>query len=363
MWIRDSKPEIYEKTYRMLHAKEYIIHRLTGEFATDNSDASGTNALDLNTMKWSDEIVRAAGVEKSMFPDIKPSTSLMGVISKKTGEACGLAEGTKVILGGGDGSCASVGAGSIKEGVTYNCLGSSSWISTVSKTPYLDPSMRTVTWAHVIPGLLIPSGTMQTAGAAFSWTKERLYGEEDDEKIFRQIESQLAETDIGANALLFLPYLLGERCPRWNSDARGSFVGLKMEHTRGDMMRSVLEGIAMNLDIILGILKKAVDIKEMLVVGGMAQSAVFQRILADVFGMDIVRLEYLEEATSIGAAVIAGVGAGELDGFESAELFNRRRETVSPIAGNVDVFNEWKKMFEMAYEGQLRIYEKLAAWG
>lgn len=366
MWIRDHEPEIYKKTYKMLNAKDYIVHRLTGQFVTDYSDASSTNALDLNTMQWSDEIIEAAGVERSLFPRIENSTYVAGEITEEGSAATGLAIGTKIVLGGGDGSCASVGAGSIAEGITYNCLGSSAWISTVSKKPYYDEQMRTVTWAHVIPGLLIPSGTMQTAGAAFSWAKDRFcQGEiakakEQGISVYDLINKEIEESNTGSKGLLFLPYLMGERCPRWNSDAKGSFVGLKMEHTTGDLMRSVVEGVAMNLNLILDILKNAVEIKEMLVVGGLAQGDIQQQIFSDVYGMELVRLKHLEEATSIGAAVIAGVGAGVLGGFESVRMFNARYASKQPRPEEEETYHKMKKVFEMAYESQIAIYEELA---
>jgi xylulokinase len=226
--------------------------------------------------------------------------------------------------------------------------------------------MRTVTWAHIVPGLLIPSGTMQTAGAAFSWAQERLYpeyplGDGKGADVYDRINADIASSKAGANALLFLPYLLGERCPRWNSDARGSFIGLKMEHTRGDMMRSVVEGVAMNLDIILNILKQAVDIKKMIVVGGLAKGEVQQQIFADVYGMDVVRLKHLEEATSIGAAVIAGVGAGVLSGYGDALLFNEGVSHTSPVPIHIETYAKLKTLFEQSYEGQLRVFTGLAA--
>ena len=361
MWVRDNEPEVFEKTYKMLQAKDYIVHKLTGEFVTDYSDASGANALDLNTMQWSDEILDAAGVDKSLFPLVQPSTCQIGVVSQSVSEECGLEPGTKIILGGGDGCCASVGAGSISEGITYNCLGSSSWISTVSKKPYFDDQMRTVTWAHVIPDLFVPSGSMQTAGAAFNWAIECLYAKElkeDRGNVYKLVADDIARAKPGS--LIFLPYLLGERSPIWNANARGSFIGLKMEHTRGDMIRSVMEGVAMNLNMILRALKNAINIEEMLVVGGLVQSDVNQQILADVFGMDIVCLKHLREATSIGAAVIAGVGAGELPGFESAAAFNCVCGTTSPNDANVRLYGKMQELFNQSYLSQCEVLEQLA---
>lgn len=367
MWVRDNEPEIYEKTFKMLHAKDFIVQRLTGEFVTDMSDASGTNAYDLRGCCWSEEIIRAAGVRRELFPDIRPSTFVAGTIDERGHEATGLAVGTKVVLGGGDGSCASVGAGSISEGLTYNCLGSSSWISTVAKEPYCDPQMRTVTWAHVIPGLTIPSGTMQTAGSAFEWgishfcSKEIAEAKEKGVSPYAMINEAIAASKPGANGIIFLPYLLGERCPRWNSNARAVMTGLKMEHTTGDLMRSIVEGVAMNLNVILGILKNAVPINEMYLVGGLAKGEIQQQIFADVYGMDVIRMEHLGEATSIGAAVIAGVGAGVLQDFNSVELFNRKGERRPVNPDTHSFYVKQAEIFEDCYRSQLDIYEKLAA--
>lgn len=367
MWVRDNEPLVFEKTYKLLQSKDYIVCRMTGEFMTDYSDGSGTNALDLNTLTWSDEILSAADIDKSLFPELFPSTTVVGTVSKAVSAECGLAEGTKIVLGGGDGSCASVGAGSVSEGITYSCVGSSSWISTVSKAPYFDDKMRTVTWAHVIPGLLIPSGTMQTAAVAFEWginhfcqAEMQVAAKNKDNSLYDVINRNIATSKAGSNALIFLPYLLGERCPRWNSNACASFIGLKNDHSTSDMMRSIVEGIAMNLDIIIGILRNAVDIKEILIVGGMAQGEIVQQILADVFEMDIVRLKHLGEATAIGAAVIAGIGAGELSGFSDYEKFNQIQTRKQPICENFEIYRNLKELFELSYQSQLPLYEKLA---
>ena len=366
MWIKNNEPDIYARTHKLLNAKDYIVSRLTGGFYSDYSDASGTNALDLIKGGWSDEIIEAAGLAGELFPELLPSTSVVGEVSKKSSEECGLHPGTLIVLGGGDGSCASVGAGSISEGVTYNCLGSSSWISTVSKEPFFDSEMRTVTWAHTVPDLFIPSGTMQTAGAAFAWAKDRLgqhetaIAKERGVSPYELISEQIQSSEPGANALLFLPYLLGERCPRWNSNARASFVGLKMEHTNGDMFRSVVEGVAMNMRVILQILRNAVEINEMILVGGLAKGNVEQQIFADIYDMAVRCPQHLEEATSIGAAVIAGVGAEILPDFESVKFFNRIVDTKAPAKKNAEFYDKLFDIFNQTYANLTGIFEQLA---
>ncbi len=366
MWVKNNEPDIYKNTYKMLNAKDYIIYRMTGKFVTDYSDASGTNAFDINKFEWSSKILDAIGIDTDKLPEAKPSTYIAGEITSKVAEECGLAVGTKVVLGGGDGMCASVGAGSVSEGRTYNCLGSSSWICTTTKQPVFDPEMRTFNWAHVVPGYIAPCGTMQTAGAAFSWVKneickyEQLIAAGEGVSPYVLIDKEVEKSKPASNGLLFLPYLLGERSPRWNPNARGAFVGLKMEHSRSDMLRSVVEGIFMNLNIILDILKMQIDIKEMIVIGGMAKGLVQRQMLADIFGMNILKMASLEEATSMGAAVTAGVGIGALSGFHEAEKFNSVTEVIEPNTQNVKEYKKIIPIFNNTYYALESIYGQLA---
>jgi xylulokinase len=366
MWIRDHEPDVYKKTFKVLNAKDYIVFRLTGRYLTDYSDASGTNAFDLNRFRWSEEICDAAEIDMAKLPEAVASTHIAGEIASGVSEECGLAPGTRVVVGGGDGMCASVGAGSIAEGKTYNCLGSSAWICSASKEPIFDEQLRTVNWAHVVPGLVAPCGTMQTAGAAFNWLKSELAAHEVEKakqagtSAYDYINKEIESAKPGANGLLFLPYLLGERSPRWNAHARGAFIGLKMEHRKGDVFRSVIEGIAMNLNVILGILKKDIRIDEMVVIGGLAQGDIQRQILADVYGMDVLRLDHLEEATSIGAAVTAGVSIGALKGFQDVEKFTRVDARSEPIPENVETYRRLQPVFDKAYFSLVDVYEDLS---
>src|SRR5271157_2931715 len=174
MWVRDHEPDVYARTYKTLCAKDYINCRLTGRMATDYSDASGANAFDLNTFRWSEKIVELAGLDGEMFPEPLESTAILGTVTRQAAEETGLKEGTPVAVGGGDGSCAGVGVGSIRPGTAYNYLGSSSWVALTVEKPIVDSEMRTMNWAHCVPGYLHPSGTMQTAGSSHAWLKNTL---------------------------------------------------------------------------------------------------------------------------------------------------------------------------------------------
>jgi xylulokinase len=366
MWIKKNLPDVYRAAFKMLNAKDYIVFRLTGRFLTDYSDASGTNAFDLNRFQWSEEICEAAEIDMDKLPETVESTCVAGEVSRAVSEECGLAPGTKVVVGGGDGMCASVGAGSIAEGKTYNCLGSSAWICSATKSPIYDSQMRLVNWAHIVPGLVAPGGTMQTAGAAFTWLKNELGGVESEKALasganpYQYINEQIATSAPGCNGLLFLPYLMGERCPRWNANARGAFIGLKIEHKRRDLFRSVIEGIAMNLNVILGLLRNDIAIDKMVVIGGLATGEVQRQILADVYGMDIQRLNHLEEATSIGAAVTAGVGVGALKGFQEVERFVKVDAVTHPDPVHVETYRKLQPVFDKAYFDLVEVYDQLS---
>ncbi len=368
MWIRDNEPDVFRRTYKMLQPKDYIIYRLTGEFVTDFSDASGTNALDLNRLEWSDQILDMACVGRELFADVYPSTHVAGQITVSVAEECGLAPGTPIVIGGGDGVCAAVGAGSVRSGDTFNYLGSSSWIALTSDEPIYDPQMRTYNWAHMVPGKYSPNGTMQAAGNSYQFVRKNLckdleqLAEEQGCSTYALMNIEIEKSPMGANGLLYLPYILGERSPRWNSEARGAYIGLKMEHTRGDMLRACVEGIMMNLCIILDVFRKKLDITDINVIGGLANGEVILHILADVYGVRAKRLNWLDEATSMGAAVAAGVGVGVLEDFTAIDRFIRVDETVQSDAENHRKYGELKNLFDESYYALLDTYKHLGQW-
>lgn len=368
MWIRDNEPDIYKDTYKMLQPKDYIICRLTGEFLTDYTDASGTNCLDLNSLSWSGRILGLAGIGEEKLPRACPSTHVAGEITASMAEECGLAAGTPVIIGGGDGVCAAVGAGSVREGDAFNYLGSSSWVALTSAKPIFDPGMRTYNWAHMVPGMYSPNGTMQAAGNSYQFIRRTICKDLEQEapnkgvSVYELMNREVELSPPGANGLLYLPYILGERSPRWNTNARGAFVGLKMEHTRGDMLRATVEGIMMNLCIILDVFRKDMEITELNVIGGLAKGDPVRHILADIYGVKARRLNWLDEATSMGAAVCAGVGVGVLEDFTAIDRFVKVDDVTLPDMENHKKYAELRKYFDECYTCLLKTYDSLARW-
>ena len=356
MWVRDNEPEIYEQTYKTLNAKDYIAFKLTGKFYTDYSDANSIACFDLNHLCWSERLIEYAGIDGDKLPEVKPSTFTAGGVTPEAAALTGLAAGTPVVLGGGDGVTANVGAGSIRPGKTYSCMGTSAWITTTTEKPIFDPQMRSVTWAHAIPGLYAPNGTMQTAGGAYSWLKNTICLHESDlaaqqgRSVYDLINEEIAQSPAGSNDVLFLPYLLGERAPRWDPYAKGCFIGLKAETTRSDMLRSVLEGVTLNLAIVLDILKTQVEIDEIMVVGGGAKGRIWRQIMADIYNTRITVPTVLEEAGSMGAAVIGGVGAGIYKDFDAIDRFLEIADVQEPQPDAVAAYAPVRERFEAFYQ-------------
>jgi xylulokinase len=364
MWVKRHEPEVYARTYKMLHAKDYLNYRLTGVMVTDYSDASGTNVLDLDTLRWSERLVSLAGIDGEKLPDLKASTAVVGQLTAAAAKALGLSAGIPVVAGGGDGVCAGVGVGSVKPGITYTYLGSSAWIATTTERPILDEEMRTFTWAHAVPGYVHPCGTMQTAGSSYAWLKnvvatfEKAAGAELGVNPYQLMDALVEKSPPGANGILFLPYLLGERTPRWNPDAKGAFIGLTLEHTRADMLRSVLEGVALNLSIILDIFRARLPVAEITVIGGGAKGDVWRRIMADVYEAEIAKPDYLEEATSMGAAIIGGVGCGAFRDFNVTERFIKIKERTRPDPSTGTVYREARKLLDECYDALAHLFPR-----
>ena len=370
MWIRDQQPDIFRQAHKFLHAKDYIVAKLTGQFTTDYSDASGTNAFDLVKREWSPKLVAATGLPFEIFPAAQPSTAVVGEVTSAASREVGLRAGTPVVIGAADGSCAAVGAGVVREGSAYNYIGSSAWIALATRTPLIDARQRTVTFCHVDPQMLMPLGVMQCAGGAYQWFKEEIGRTETHAaqaagvSPYEILNLQAEAARPGARNLLFLPYLLGERTPYWNPNARGAFIGLTRGHTRADLTRAVLEGVVFGLRTILETFEQqGVTPAEVRVIGGTARSRLFCQIQADVFQRPILRTQLLEEATSLGAAIAGGIGVGIFENFlvaeelvQIAEVFRPRPEYVAPYAQLYAIFKD-------SYEALVPIYEKLAQLG
>lgn len=365
-WLKKNRPQVYAEAHKFLHAKDFIVSRLTGAWVTDYSDACGMNLFDLRKRAWSPEILKATGIDAGKLPEPHPSTAVVGRVTAAAARATGLTAGTPVVIGGGDGSCAGAGAGVVREGSAYNYIGSSSWIAVATREPIFDPEMRTFNWIHLDPRMYSPCGTMQAAGGSYAWLRDALCPLEVEAatrlgtSAYELMNLEAATIRAGADGLLFLPYLLGERSPHWNPYARGTFLGLTPSHRRAHLIRATLEGVAMNLRIILEVFRTSVTIETVRVIGGGAKGAVWRQILADAFHLPVQRLAFLDEATSLGAALAGGVGVGLFPDFLVAERLNPVVTTATPDPALAERYDRLFAVFQEAYAALEPVFQVLS---
>jgi xylulokinase len=248
----------------------------------------------------------------------------------------------------------------VRPGETYAYLGSSSWIAVTTTQPLYDPQQRTYTLAHLIPGYYFPLGTMQAAGGAYGWL-ERLLHPDGNAQALQIMDAEAASIPAGAHGLLFLPYLMGERSPYWNPQARGALVGLAMPHGQAEFARAVLEGVALNLGLILEILRaQDVQIGRLLLIGGGARSAVWRQILADVLDLPVWLPALTTEATALGAVIAGGVGVGLFPDFNVVDRLVLPRSAEQPQPAHHQYYAALLDLFRQTYEALDPIFARLA---
>lgn len=360
LWIKENESGRFERTYKFLQAKDFIIARMTGAFVTDYSDASGTNLFEWDALSWSDQILQAADLSEGILPQPVESTRIVGYLLRTAADELGLVRGTPIVAGGGDGSCAAAGAGVVSERRGYHYLGSSAWIGVATRDPIIDDAMRTFNWIHVIPGMFAPTGTMQAAGASYQWLKGILYhfGLQNNDT-YADMDALAATIPPASNGLIFLPYLLGERSPLWNPAASGAFVGLRIQHGPAHMIRAVMEGVALNMQSILSVFAAQVDLGPIVLIGGGGKSRVWAQILADVFEKDIIVPVVLDEATSMGAALSGGVGVGMFENFQVIDSAVEEHFRVVPREDESRIYRQLQRTFQNTYDALIGSFSDL----
>jgi xylulokinase len=361
LWLKEMQPDLFRQTHKILQPKDYAAFLLTGVFATDYSDASLAQLLDLKNRRWATEFLDRLQISPDLLPELFASATVIGEVTSEAAKATGLKVGTPVVIGGGDGACATVGAGSIKAGDVYNYIGSSSWVALSSDQPVLDPQQRTFNFCHLDPNLYCAIGTMQAAGGAYDWLERLLRDETKTSPLYAALDAAACDVRPGASGLLFLPYLLGERSPHWNPLARATFIGLAMPHQRGELARAVLEGVAFNLRHILDILRsQGVQVEAMRLIGGGSQSRLWRQILADVYNLPLLRLSLSAEATALGAAIAGGIGVGLYPDYSVVHDLIPASQAEKPNPATRPRYEALYQLFKESYVALEPIYERLA---
>ncbi|MGB2754756.1 MAG: FGGY-family carbohydrate kinase [Phycisphaerae bacterium] len=367
LWYRDNEPDLFRRIDKVVGTKDFINYQLTGRVATDFSYASGSGVYDLLGWDYSPELIAAAGLGRGLFPDIVASTDILGELTPNAAGQLGLPRRVKVACGGVDNSCMALGARNVAEGSVYASLGSSVWIAVSSSQPLLDEAARPYVFTHVIPGMFTSAVAIFSAGTSFKWVRDNLcadlsaQAERDGKDPYEAMTALAGGAPIGARSLLFNPSLAGGSSLDASPHIRGAFVGLDLGHTRADVIRAAMEGIAMNLRLVLDELRALCDVRdEMVAVGGISRSRLWRQILADALGTRIVKTNIGQEAGSLGAAAVAAVGAGLWPDFGPIERLHEVQDVSTPDPAAAATYEKLLPVFQRVCRDQSRVGDMLA---
>ncbi len=356
LWVRNNEPETYDKCRKILLPKDYIRYMLTGEFATEVSDASGMQLLDIAHRKWSEEVLQKLEIPKEYLADVYESVVVTGKVNQKAAELTGLMTGTKVAGGAGDQAAGGIGNGIIKEGLVSTMIGTSGVVFAHLDRPMIDDKGRVHTFCHAVPGAWHVMGVTQGAGLSLKWFRDNFCDSEISAAKFMNIDpyvlmtKQAECTSAGSRGVIYLPYMMGERSPHLNPKAKGVFFGITASHSKNDMLRAVLEGVSYSLadcmDIIRGM---GITPNQVMASGGGGKSELWRQIQADMFNSTICTNKSTEGG-ALGVALLAGVGAGIYKNIEEAcSAAININEKQEPIAGNVATYKRYHKIYQKLY--------------
>jgi xylulokinase len=368
LWYRDCEPEMFAHVRKVIGTKDYLNYRLTGRIATDPSYASGCGVYNLRGWDYADELLAGAGLPRSILPEIVPATAILGPLTAEAAGALGLPRDIPVACGGVDNSCMALGARNIAEGRIYASLGSSMWIAASSRQPLLDDTAKPYVFTHVIPGMFTSAVAIFSGGTSLRWVRDHLCANLTAQALAGncdpyELMTALAEqSPAGAKKLLFNPSLAGGSSLEPSANIRGAFLGLDLGHTQADVIRAVLEGIALNLRLALDELRRLGDVgTEMVVVGGASRSPLWRQILADALEINIVKTNIGQEAGSLGAAAVAAVGCGLWKDFGRIDELHQLEAVACPRPDGVRVYRQLLPAFNQARLDQARLGDQLAA--
>lgn len=355
LWLKRNEPELFSRIGMMFPtSQDFVVWRLTGEAVTERGAASGTRMVNRAHDDWSDEILSWLGVSRAQLPRLAGRSEVVGEVLPEAAAECGLAPGTKVVIGTGDAYTADVGVGLLDVGDCYLTGGTSGGIYAIADGP--DGPHRT-------------GGETSASGASLAWLKdvvcldEQRRAAEAGASVYDLINAEVASAPVGSHGVMFHPHLSGERWPRFNGMAQGSFVGLSVTTTRADLMRSVVEGIAFNMALILDrIREQGVEARRMPIIGGLGSGEVTRQIFADVMDVEFDVPRYPAEVVTMGTAILAGVGAGVYEDVRSAHArFADYVGSTRPVPENVERYASLRPLFDEIYRALEPVYPSIYA--
>ncbi len=366
LWIKENEPQIYAKTHKFMDCKDYLELKLTGNFVTDWSNASLYGLFNINKHKWSERVCEITGISPEKLPDAYPSTEIIGEVTQKAAKEVGVPTGTPVIATGGDVAVAAIGSGSVKEGDSHVCIGTATWIGVTTKEVIIDPQKRYLTMCSGDPKKKILMGEMETGGAALRWLRDmlrRTLNLPNPEALsYSTMDKWATKVPPGSDQLLFTPWMSGERSPLNDHNARGTYLGLKLGHTAGHLIRAILEGVAFNIRWILDSVEETAPfhIQDISGVGGGAASKLWMQIISNVTGRKIRIVKEPLNAGSIGASLTAAVALDVFPDFESLLEVIPIKTQIQCKQDAYYIYSQLFPIYKEAYKQLSPIFNRLA---
>lgn len=367
MWVKKHQPDIYAKCEHILLPKDYIRFMLTGEYATEVSDASGMQLLDVPGRCWSDEVLEKLEIDKALLGKVYESPDVTGYVTSEASKATGLAVGTAVVGGAGDNAAAAVGTGVVKEGKAFTTIGTSGVVFAHSDKISIDPKGRVHTFCCAVPGAWHVMGVTQGAGLSLKWLRDTVCSEEvleakaQNKDPYYIMDKEAENIGIGSDRLLYLPYLMGERTPHLDPDARGVFFGLSAMHGRPHMIRAVMEGVSFSLMDCLSVFSEmGITPDSMIACGGGGTSKLWRNMLADIYNCPISTIAS-KEGPALGVAILAMVGTGMYDSVgEACEAVIKPGTIQTPETENHEKYMRFYKRYCALYPALKEEFSRLA---
>ena len=350
LWVRENEPEIWQRLRAVLLPKDYVRLKLSGDKASDVADSSGTLLFDVPNRRWSDEMLAAFEIGRSLMPTVFESIEITGTVSAEGAGETGLIKGTPIVAGAGDNAAGAVGMGIVAPGMASATIGTSGVFFAVTEKPAFDAKGRIHTLCHAIPNRWHNTGVTQGAGLSFRWFRDNLSAGES----YEELTEAAAAAPTGSDGAMWLPYLMGERTPHLDPHARAAFVGITASHTRAHLCRAVLEGVAFSLRDSLEIFRElGAEMSAIRLGGGGARSKLWRQIQADVYSRTVELID-VDEGAALGAAILAGVGAGAWKTVDEAcEKTIRVAERIEPDPDSAKVLDRNYEAYKTLY-GALR---------
>ncbi len=355
LWVRQHEPEIWKKVRHVLLPKDYVRFRLSGEYAIDVADASGTLMLDVTNRRWSEELLGLVDVDKALLPAVFESPEVCAKVSAEAAGITGIPAGTPIVAGAGDQAAGAVGMGITRPGAVSVTLGTSGVVFAATELPSLDPGGRLHTFCHAIPNRWHVMGVTQAAGLSLRWIRDQFC---QPGYTYPELTKEAASVPPGCDGVLWAPYLMGERTPHLDSSVRAALTGLAASHTRGHVARAVMEGVAFSQRDSFTIFGElGVPVNKVRVSGGGATSPLWKQIQADVYGHAVETIA-ADEGGAYGAAILAGVGTGVWPSVDEAcDKYIRGAEVTAPIAANKAVMDKQYQRYSRIYPALKAIYQ------